>query len=90
MSYLFEIGSEILAPTPRRAIAYSSCQASSHAAAKPLSVHGRRHDEDQSDSEASDITAGNNLPELLLRWRAWVARRGFTYSSENFRPDKRP
>jgi len=53
-------------------------------------MHGKRHGEDQSEPGASDIIVGNNLPELLLRWRAWVARCESNYSSEIFRPDKRP
>jgi hypothetical protein len=82
MSYLFEIGSETLAQASR--------QTSSHAAARTCSMHGKRHGEDQSDFRVSDITGSNELTELLLRWRGWVARRELTYSLEILRPDKRP
>jgi hypothetical protein len=34
--------------------------------------------------------ASHDPPELLLRWRAWVALRESSYSSEIFRLDKRP
>jgi hypothetical protein len=90
MSYLFEIGSETLANALRRAMAHSSRQTSSHAAAQTCSMHGKRHCEDQSDSGASDITTGKNLPELLLRWRGCGARPEFTYSLEILGSDKRP
>ena len=86
MSYLFELGSEILAHLSRRAIAHSSRQTVAHT----CWTHEKRHGGNQSDSGAWDITARNNPPDLLLRWRAWVAHREVTYPLENLRPDMRP